>query len=240
VDSTTVIIPSYRGGRWIRRCLASLENQTTQDFRALVVDQTGDCLSAAQDFGCGYVLISRNGLGFSRNVGIGLAKTEFVAFLDVDDEWLPEKLEIQIPRTRNASYTGVEVRGPGTERRVAPAPPWDYRRWLRHRFIAVSSLAVRREILEKVGRFAEDIDPVADMDLMMRLHKAGYSLDAIPQALTVINRRPDSMSSDELLMMKHRFQAVIRNHSPAAYLWVFSLRRLARILRGWARGGSSE
>jgi len=235
---TSVIVPSYKGGRWVERCLASVRNQTRGDCSAIVVDQTGDCRTAASRFGAHYLFISRRGVGLARNIGLKVARGEFIAFLDVDDEWLPGKLEVQIDATKDASYTGVIWKDNGKPTRVIPARPWDFKRWLKNRFIAMSSLVVRKSVLDDVGPFAEDLDGVEDMELIMRIHKKGYRLDAVPEPLTIVNRYPGSLSSSESYMMMQTFKAVTRQYCPIAYLRVFHPKTLQRVLEEKARSPS--
>jgi len=93
----SVVIPLYNKARWIRRALDSVAAQSFADFEVLVVDDgsTDGGARIVADYGAPRfrVIEQRNaGPGAARNRGISEAKGDLVAFLDADDEWLPNYL----------------------------------------------------------------------------------------------------------------------------------------------------
>lgn len=99
----TVIIPTYRDGDALRRALDSVADQTLQPREVIVVDDASG--EVAPDKICaGYraqpikliKLLQNAGPGAARNAGIVASSKAFLAFLDADDEWHPEKLRIQM------------------------------------------------------------------------------------------------------------------------------------------------
>jgi len=94
----TVILPLYNKAKLVSRALDSIANQTYTDWEAIVVDDgsTDDSPQiAAKYVGKKFRLIQQKnaGPGAARNRGLKETNTEFVAFLDGDDSWLPEYLE---------------------------------------------------------------------------------------------------------------------------------------------------
>lgn len=99
----SVIIPLYNKAPYVRRALDSVAAQTFADFEVIVVDDgsTDDGPAIARDYGDPrFRLIQQTnaGPGAARNAGVALAKGELIAFLDADDEWLPEYLEESVYR----------------------------------------------------------------------------------------------------------------------------------------------
>jgi glycosyltransferase involved in cell wall biosynthesis len=96
----SVVIPAFNSGRFIRRTIDSVLAQSFQDYEIIVVDDgsTDDTGEVVKSYGSKvrYIYQPNAGDGPARNTGIAAAKGEWVAFLDHDDEWLPEKLEKQI------------------------------------------------------------------------------------------------------------------------------------------------
>lgn len=98
----SVIIPTYKRAHLVTRAIASVRNQTFQDFEIIVVDDcspddTKSAVMAVGDPRIRYLRHERNkGLPSGRNTGIAAAHGEYIAFLDDDDSWLPEKLERQL------------------------------------------------------------------------------------------------------------------------------------------------
>lgn len=111
----SVVVPLYNKGRFVRRALQSISNQSFGDFEIIVVDDgsTDDGRRLASDYDDERVLVvtqGNAGPGAARNRGISQAKGELLAFLDADDEWYPSYLEDSVrlldeSRPRIASLT---------------------------------------------------------------------------------------------------------------------------------------
>jgi glycosyltransferase involved in cell wall biosynthesis len=94
----SVVVPLYNKARYVGRALDSIAKQTFEDFEVIVVDDgstdTGSTFAASYpDPRFRLIGQPRQGPGAARNRGLSLATGEFVAFLDADDEWLPDYLE---------------------------------------------------------------------------------------------------------------------------------------------------
>ena len=97
--SVSVIIPSYRGGKFLREAVASVQSQTLQDLEIVIVlDGCEDDLSDIEqsDQRVRVVRQRRRGASIARNVGIAQANSELIAFLDDDDRMLPDRLSRQL------------------------------------------------------------------------------------------------------------------------------------------------
>ena len=122
MGGVSVIIPTYNRAACLKLALASVLNQTYQNFEIIVVDDastdgTADVVRGFADARITYVRhdVNRGKVGAgaaARNSGIARAQGTYIAFLDDDDEWLPEKLARQVavldrgPRSVGAIYTG--------------------------------------------------------------------------------------------------------------------------------------
>ena len=96
----SIIIPVYNREKTIKRCIDSIVNQTLLPNEIIVVDDgsTDKTLEILNGFGSDIKIIKQNhkGAQAARNAGIRAAQGEYIAFLDSDDEWMPEKLEVQM------------------------------------------------------------------------------------------------------------------------------------------------
>ncbi|MHC4951910.1 MAG: glycosyltransferase family 2 protein, partial [Planctomycetota bacterium] len=96
----SVVIPAYNAGPYLRRTLESVLRQTHPADEIIVVDDgsTDNTADVAASYGDSVVLIGQENAGASvaRNTGIEAAKGNWIAFLDGDDEWVPEKLKLQV------------------------------------------------------------------------------------------------------------------------------------------------
>lgn len=97
----SVIVPCYNREKTIKRCIDSIEQQTVAPFEVIVVDDgstdgTIDILERMQYGNLGIIKQNHRGAQAARNLGIINAKGNYIAFLDSDDEWLPQMLEVEI------------------------------------------------------------------------------------------------------------------------------------------------
>ncbi|SRR6266702_27528 len=108
--SISVITPFFNRAHLIQRLIGTIENQTVQPIEIIIVDDcsTDDTETAVRDAASPvpivYTRLEKNGGGaIARNAGIELAKGDYVAFLDSDDEWDPDHLQTLLERARSAA-----------------------------------------------------------------------------------------------------------------------------------------
>lgn len=110
--TVSVVIPTYQDSEYLPDAIQSVAAQTHQDLEVVIVDSGRstwiDALASERDWLC-YVPTKPNGVSAARNDGIEHATGEYIAFLDVDDYWHPQKLEAQLAAmgtSHRVSYTG--------------------------------------------------------------------------------------------------------------------------------------
>ena len=195
--SVSVIVPAFRSS-YLRECLASIFTQTVLPTEVIVVDGSPDrTVPILEEFRSRIVHIEQppRGVSAARNAGIEAAKGDYVAFLDADDLWLPEKLEYQLagflrfPDTVFSFCTVwnlTESSNPGIP--DEPFFPPNLLAWLARsgenegfatgsvyelilagNCIATSSLMIRREALKKLSWFDERMRNGEDYEFELRL-----------------------------------------------------------------------
>lgn len=97
----SVIIPTYNREELLRRAIESVLDQTFDDFEILVIDgaKSESTRELVRSFGDGrirYIPQKGKGIANARNLGVSKARGEFIAFLDDDDRWRRDKLELQL------------------------------------------------------------------------------------------------------------------------------------------------
>ena len=200
-DSSTIsiIIPTYNRAGLIGRALMSVLNQTYQDFEIIIVDDcstdnTQDVAGSFKDERIIYIYHEkRKGLAGARNTGIKAAGGQYLAFLDDDDEWLPEKSEKQINKIQVSSdkvgiiYCGVSMISQKTGRVVDTMHPTvrgnAHVQTLRYAVLGGGSTPlIKKECFQKVGFFDEDLPYLEDWEMWMRISQY-YKFDFIPDIL---------------------------------------------------------
>lgn len=180
--SVSVVIPTYNRIRELKRALVSVYCQTHSPHEVIVVDDGSTDNSAemiAQEFpDASYFLQPNQGVSSSRNVGIRQASGAWVAFLDSDDEWLPNKLAVQTgqlrdnPTMRICHTDEIWVRN-GV--RVNPMKKhtkfggWIFQHCLSLCLISPSSVLIHRSLFDEIGLFDERLPACEDYDLWLRI-----------------------------------------------------------------------
>jgi glycosyltransferase involved in cell wall biosynthesis len=202
----SVVIPAYNASQFLPRCLASVFLQTRPADEVIVVDDgsTDNSGGVAETLGARVVRRRNGGLSAARNTGIQAASGQWIALLDADDVWAPEKLERQVAVIRSSSvlvYTGIHTfNETGVRSPTHAVLPKQARGMLRYRNpIVPSTVLVRRDALINAGGFREDIRACEDWDMWFRLLQTGR-YECVPEPLTdyfihtnSLSARPDTM-----------------------------------------------
>jgi glycosyltransferase involved in cell wall biosynthesis len=185
----SVIIPVFNSAHLIGHALQSVFAQTYSDFEVVVVDDgssdQAELVAVLQQWSdrVHYVRQANGGPAAARNTGIAHAKGELIAFLDADDEWLPEKLARQVDYFAEYPETGLLHTAVVDESRpqaVSGGPPRAAFCDLFHTVFFVNTLTVMipRRVLQEVGNFDERREVhIEDWDLWLRIaarHPFGY------------------------------------------------------------------
>ena len=221
----SVVIPTFNRARQVQAALMSVLAQTYREFEAIVVDDgstdgTGATLQQIVSPQAGYKEQVRyffqpnQGQSAARNKGIDEARGEWVAFLDSDDVWLPEKLEWQVRAIEQfkdkcgACITDAKlVDNSGMDTTAFRASSKPYGQTLGIDTEAASSLAksfdhfwtstfmARTDLLRQVGRFDPHLKFAEDNDLLFRVSLATYYC-YVNKPLAIIDRSCSPLGSE--------------------------------------------
>lgn len=205
----SVIVPAYNAAGHIEKALDSVLAQTLIPHEIIVVDDgsSDDTSRILDSYGKRIRSIHQSNTGQSsaRNVGIQVAKGEWIAFLDTDDYWLPTKLERQaamLADKPSIGFCSTSTRAESPEGEMLDL--WCCPRirddilhtiFVNNAAVAGSCSAVvaRRKLLLQAGLFDENLHGLEDTDLWIRL-AAITAYDCVNEPLAVIVKRPNSVS----------------------------------------------
>jgi glycosyltransferase involved in cell wall biosynthesis len=207
--AVTVIIPTFNRASIVVRAIRSVLGQTCQDWELIVVDDcstdgTEQAVKGFSDKRIKYIRHDRNRLGgAARNTGIRHAQGEYVAFLDSDDEWPPQKLQKELEVFRNSDpavglvYTGTVIldeTGRVLEILMATKSGWVYEELLVWNFIgSCSRVTVKKQALERVAGFDETLVSHQDWDLWLRVARVSR-VAPVPNCLVKRHLGSDQIS----------------------------------------------
>lgn len=182
VAGVSVVIPTFDRARVLPRALESVMAQSRPPTEVVVVDDgstDGTAELVADRFPTTRLIRQANrGVSAARNRGIEAAAGEWIALLDSDDEWRPEKLEKQLdalqaqPELRICHTGEIWIR---RGRRVNPRQihakhgGWIFRQCLPLCAMSPSSIVIHRSVFEEVGLFDEQLPACEDYDLWLRI-----------------------------------------------------------------------
>jgi len=190
----SVIIPTYNRYDVLKRAIKSVLAQSYQNFELIVIDDgsSDNTPKIQKEFpNIRYFHQINKGVSSARNLGIEKASYDWVVFLDSDDEWMEEKLQLQVDFHRQhqdilMSYTdelwirdGVEVKVPKKFKKYGG---FIFDRCLSHCIIAPSATMIHRKLLDKVGVFDENLEVCEDYDLWLRVSKE-YEIGLVDKKL---------------------------------------------------------
>lgn len=208
----SVIVPTYKRTDKLERALESIASQSYSDFELIVVDDNPEqefrekVEEIVEDLESGFevkLVVNDDGQGVSsaRNLGIENASSDYIAFLDDDDEWKPEKLEKEAEAFQqnnyDAVYSAIEMYRDGeVQDIVRKEEKLGIEQILeRDKIGSPSKVSVKKEALEEVNCFDEDIPSGEDWDLWIRLIENEAEFGYINEPLVRYHQSDDSKSS---------------------------------------------
>ncbi len=193
----SVIIPAFNRAWCLESALQSVRDQTFRNFEVIVVDDgsTDDTPTLLGQFP--EVRVHRwednRGVSAARNQGVQMARGQLISFLDSDDRWTENKLQVQADWMQAhpecpACYTdeiwirnGVRVNPKNKHRKYSGNI---FRHCLPLCIISPSSILMRASVLKTIGEFDTDLAACEDYDLWLRL-TSRYAVDFIPEKLII-------------------------------------------------------
>jgi glycosyltransferase involved in cell wall biosynthesis len=198
MPQVSVIIPTFNRSQKIVRAVRSVLNQDFREFEIVVVDDgSSDNTSAALNDYMSFIRYLRQpvnrGVSTARNRGVKSSAAPWISFLDSDDYWLEEKLQVQMEFfERNPSAVACQTQEIWIRRgrRVNPKtkhkkPSGDiFKQSLKLCLVSPSSIILRRSLFEEVGFFDEALPAGEDYDLWLRI-SCRYPVYLIDKELVV-------------------------------------------------------
>ena len=249
IPRVSIVMAAKNYGRFLAEAVESVLIQTFADWELLIIDDgsSDDTTRVAGQFTDSrlrYVKSDRLGQSRAKNLGIDLARGEFIAFLDADDAWLPTKLEKQL----KLFTVGVGVVFSRRSLMDESSRPLTMKlqtvfprgrvlaRMFSQNFVCFSSAMVRREVFARVGRFDPQHDLAIDYDLWLRVARH-YEFDFVDEELVRYRTGHGNLSKkladrvDGVLTIMHRHQDSVADEVHAEG-YASTYRTIGYVMRG--------
>jgi glycosyltransferase involved in cell wall biosynthesis len=212
----SVILPTYNRANTISRAIDSVLNQTYSNLELIVIDDgstdnTGDIMNEylKEDPRISYVKQEHLGANYARNYGIKLAKGQYIAFQDSDDEWFNHKLEklLNVAQLSNEGYAGVFTAfyrcDQDGNKQLIPKDRIERLSWeeqfkllLVNNFIGTPSMILKKEAIIDVEGFSNNLPRFQDWEFCLRIGLK-YRLYYSPEPLFISYDSSNSISRNK-------------------------------------------
>jgi glycosyltransferase involved in cell wall biosynthesis len=223
VSLVSIIIPTYNRASYIQKALDSVFKQTYRDFEVIVIDDgsSDNTKEVLQKYGnrIRYSYQDNHGISHARNTGIRNSKGDYIAFLDSDDYWLPEKLNRQIELFHtNPEYgmvasccASIRLDGSYRDKNRPGKSGWILKDLFQANFIRTSSAVIKKDCFDRVGVFDEQLKECEEYDLWLRI-AAQFPIGFINESLAVYVDNPDGVSTDSLTGRLYRLKVLEKQY----------------------------
>jgi glycosyltransferase involved in cell wall biosynthesis len=227
----SVIIPNYNYANYLRQAIDSVLLQTYSNIEIIVVDDGSKDASKEilKSYGdkISVIFQQNSGVSAARNNGFAASKGEFIAFLDADDFWIPEKIAKQIDLFQsnpNLGFVHVGVQYVDAQNEPIKDLTDGQEGWVSEEFLLLdrpvvmsggSGMMMPRRVLEKIGGFDPELSTCADWDLFYRI-SCIYEFGFLPEILLKYRIHDSNMHGNIQRMereMLHGYQKAFSKES---------------------------
>jgi teichuronic acid biosynthesis glycosyltransferase TuaG len=216
-DKVSVITPSYNSEKYIKETIKSVQNQSYENWEMIIVDDcssdsTCDIIEQISEKDSRVKLLrqkSNAGAGAARNRSMQNATGRYIAYLDADDIWLPNKLEKQVAFMKEnqyafscVSYEVIDNDGNTLNKEIHMLPSVDYIGFLTNNLLQTVGIMVDTMAVEKKYLVMPNIRRRQDAATWLQILKAGFKCYGMNEILAQYRRTENSLSSNKIKAVK--------------------------------------
>ncbi len=214
----SIIMPAYNSAAFISEAIQSVLDQTYQNWELLIIDdastdKTHSNYEVFQNKDSRIKLFkntSNQGAGITRNKGIEEAKGVYIAFLDADDQWLPDKLKVQLEFMAThdlamtySSYNLMDESGKMLNKKVDALPILTYQKLLKSNYVGNLTGIYNVKKLGKI--FCPELRKRQDWGLWLTILSKIDLTKGIEKPLANYRIREDSISNNKTALLKYNY-----------------------------------
>jgi glycosyltransferase involved in cell wall biosynthesis len=229
----SIVIPAYNSSQYLSETIESIFSQTFSDYEVLIIDDgstdnTAEIATRYSQKDSRIKLLSQKnqGAAIARNTGMLIAKGEYIAFLDADDQWLPNKLAVHLEhfnrcpnlgisfgRVEFMSFDGQPTSKFSNSRLFKVIPEHLY---CENLIVTPSNAVIRRAVLDSIGNFYLNLGGIEDAELFLRAACKGWKVEGIDRVLTRYRTNQVGLSSNLYFMERswQEFSNKVQQYAP--------------------------
>ncbi len=219
-EMVSIIVPVYRAQAYIAETIAMVRKQTYHDWELILVDDASPDDSAkliqemidekSTETECIRLIRKEKneGAAKARNTGIALAQGRYIAFLDADDIWFPDKLEKELAFMKQkhagfafTAYEFGDENAKGTGKTVTVPEQLTYRKALSRTIIFTTTVIFDTKVIPKELIRMPEVES-EDTATWWKILRAGYMAYGLNEVLAIYRRPEKSLSSNKFIAMK--------------------------------------
>jgi glycosyltransferase involved in cell wall biosynthesis len=250
MPTVDVIMPTYNAAKYLPLAIDSVMAQTFEDWRIVIADDgssdnTAEIVSSyAARLGpkLKYIQQANGGPSKARNNAIRQSTAKFLAFLDADDIWMPNRLSESLKRFQGRPEVGLTygfvtridsqgkeidtfaARQKHGEGRIAP---YIYMKMVD---LPCATITIRKECVDAVGVFDESLLVTEDRDLWLRIAQK-YEVALVPHIVALYRTSPDSLTTNPNRMLDGQLKFLDKNYGTPGCGWMARRAALSKIYR---------
>jgi teichuronic acid biosynthesis glycosyltransferase TuaG len=236
IPKVSIIMPAYNVESYIEASINSVLNQTFKDWELIIIDDgsidlTSEILKKYEllDKRIHYIYQENSKQARARNNGIRIARASIIAFLDSDDLWMPNKLEVSLLHFdtnkfdllfTDAYYGGnLEIDASVLDLKKMKIPDSEYfgknaiADFIAYNRIPTLTVLVKKNVLAQVNFFDEQFVLAEDFDLWLRLLKADCRFKSVKIPLSIYRFQTSSSTANDRLAIDWVLKVIIKNFS---------------------------
>jgi len=199
----SVVVPAYNSAKFVGAALDSIAAQKRVPDEIIVVDDgshdgTAQIVQSRRMSGLALIRQRNAGVSAARNAALGVSTGNWIAFLDADDLWTPDKLAIQAGLA--TARSDVDVWLGGTEGvSLAPTPITAgafLANFSSRNFLQLGAAFIRRSVFDRIGLFDPALKYGEDLDWLMRAQEAGTVIATHPETVLRYQRHSTNLTND--------------------------------------------
>lgn len=247
-EKVSIIMPVYNCEKYVKQTIESVKKQTYTNWELIIINDAStdqslvniqEAISTISDQVKLIDLPENQGVAIARNTGLAQASGRYIAYLDGDDLWLPQKLEkqLQLVKGQDCGFTytsyyylhenGDRIPMSGFQEKLT------YRQSLKNTLILTSTVMIDRQKIDPMLLQMPNIRRGQDTATWWQILKQGYCAYGVREPLSIYRRRKDSLSFKKRIALKRTWQLYrnIEHFSRLTSVYYFSCYLIHAFLR---------